>query len=180
MSARRNSSFFTSFENSEQPWSLLEIDLIVAAAIKTSDKNPEPCALVDYLLSLTFTRTTQLLTIWHDLLLQSLTMLNLLSAGSHLERVNRSQNDKNSFWCYKKGGWGEKKYKKCIFCTFRDCKDCKILAAGNYDKTQNYGILGGKVGSLPWCTSPVEFLSVHWPNIPEHWLMLLKFMCDIQ
>ena len=31
------------------------------------------------------------------------------------------------------------------FCIFRDCKECKMLAAGNYDKNQNYRINAGKV-----------------------------------
>ena len=31
----------------------------------------------------------------------------------------------------------------CLCC--RDCKECKILAAGNYDKNQNYGANAGKV-----------------------------------
>lgn len=38
-----------------------------------------------------------------------------------------------------------------IFCgwfVFRDCKDCKMLAAGNYDKSQNYGVNAGKVGNF--------------------------------
>lgn len=28
---------------------------------------------------------------------------------------------------------------------FRDCKDCRMLTAGNYDKTQSYSINSGKV-----------------------------------
>jgi len=46
------------------------------------------------------------------------------------------------------------------FCFSRDCKDCKILAAGNYDKTQNYGLLGGKVSYLPWIAFFCLFLIV--------------------
>lgn len=43
------------------------------------------------------------------------------------------------------------KFNVYIFCgwfVFRDCKDCKMLAAGNYDKSQNYGVNAGKVGNF--------------------------------
>ncbi|XP_052771570.1 alpha-1,6-mannosyl-glycoprotein 2-beta-N-acetylglucosaminyltransferase-like isoform X2 [Mya arenaria] len=35
----------------------------------------------------------------------------------------------------------------------KDCKECKILAAGNYDKNQNYGANAGKVEVANWISS---------------------------
>ena len=31
---------------------------------------------------------------------------------------------------------------------FRDCKDCRMLTAGNYDKTQSYSLNSGKVSAV--------------------------------
>ncbi|KAK3597730.1 hypothetical protein CHS0354_006081 [Potamilus streckersoni] len=35
----------------------------------------------------------------------------------------------------------------------KDCKDCTLLAAGNYDKSQNYGLNSGKVEVANWISS---------------------------
>lgn len=35
----------------------------------------------------------------------------------------------------------------------KDCKECKMLAAGNYDKVQNYGANSGKVEVANWISS---------------------------
>ncbi|XP_014785996.1 alpha-1,6-mannosyl-glycoprotein 2-beta-N-acetylglucosaminyltransferase [Octopus bimaculoides] len=61
----------------------------------------------------------------------------------------------------------------------KDCKDCRILTLGNYDKTQNYALNAGKVEIARWVSSKhnmgMAFIRQMWLDIKKCGLEFCNF-----
>ena len=95
----------------------------------------------------------------------------------HKAFIKQNYYCQNTFWKCKSWGWlvcffiwpfvtssYEKRFQMCIDLSFhvprRDCSDCRMLVLGNYDKSQNYKVNGGKVNLHTSFDSLSEYTTV--------------------